>query len=146
MESITIKAFHFKAKGHYNVKATHKSTLEITTDNYLTPRGDCIIGINSEVSAKTLPLWLKQGLKSKDSIVVIVVCSGSVCDSLTARGDPRLTLTDDRSLVIRKSTFIDNRTIAVESNKSARDLDRRLIDNLRKGYILDVYVILLKSL
>ncbi|MGB9674949.1 MAG: DUF371 domain-containing protein, partial [Nanopusillaceae archaeon] len=39
--------FVINVKGHKLVKATHKSTLEITKDNFLTERGDCIIGINS---------------------------------------------------------------------------------------------------
>ncbi len=31
-----------KAKGNKLIKATHKSTLEITKDNYLTERGDIV--------------------------------------------------------------------------------------------------------
>ncbi|HIP75502.1 MAG TPA: DUF371 domain-containing protein, partial [Thermococcus paralvinellae] len=34
--------------GHENIKATHKSTLEITKEDFLTPRGDCIICIKAD--------------------------------------------------------------------------------------------------
>ena len=38
------------AYGNPNVTANHSSTLEITTDSYLTPSGDCIVGISSNRS------------------------------------------------------------------------------------------------
>lgn len=35
--------------GHVNVRARHRTTIEITRDDYLTPRGgDCIIGIKAD--------------------------------------------------------------------------------------------------
>jgi hypothetical protein len=40
--------------GHPNVLGLHKRTIEITKDDYLTERGDCIIGINSNKSCNDL--------------------------------------------------------------------------------------------
>ena len=37
----------FYAYSHANVIGSHKTTIEITKDNYLTKKGDCIVGINS---------------------------------------------------------------------------------------------------
>ena len=50
-------AFEFTiyAKGHENVKSTHKSTLEITTEEHLTCTGDCILGICADKSMKNFP-------------------------------------------------------------------------------------------
>jgi hypothetical protein len=36
------------AVGHPNVLATHEKTIEITKEDFLTPTGDCIIGINAD--------------------------------------------------------------------------------------------------
>ena len=131
---------YFTAKGHPNVRATHKSTLELTRDPHLTPRGDCILGVEAEVSAGSLPQWIKMALRREDSLLVVVLCSGGVCDSLTARGDPQLTLTSSNSMVIRRSSYIDARTIGIGASKAARDVDRRIVESLRGGGTLHVYM------
>jgi len=128
----------FKAWGHENVRATHKSTFEITRDDYLTPRGDCIIGIRSPVGAAGLPGWLKEEARSSDSLIVVVLCSGGVCDAVAGRGDERLTFSDERRMVFRRSTYIAGDTVMLEASKAARDLRRDLVEALRRGEQLTV--------
>ncbi|MEF8854148.1 MAG: DUF371 domain-containing protein [Haloarculaceae archaeon] len=36
------------ARGHENVTATHASTVEVTSDDYLTPAGDCILAVEAD--------------------------------------------------------------------------------------------------
>ena len=36
------------ARGHEHVAAEHASTFEVTTDDYLTPAGDCILAIEAD--------------------------------------------------------------------------------------------------
>ncbi|PSQ45283.1 DUF371 domain-containing protein, partial [Halobacteriales archaeon SW_12_67_38] len=36
------------AHGHEHVTAQHASTLELTSDDFLTPAGDCILGIEAD--------------------------------------------------------------------------------------------------
>ena len=36
------------ASGHENVSGEHASTLEVTSDDFLTPAGDCILGIEAD--------------------------------------------------------------------------------------------------
>ncbi|MHA1410910.1 MAG: DUF371 domain-containing protein, partial [Candidatus Odinarchaeia archaeon] len=49
MEGVFLEFYEeFKARGHENITATHPTTLEITKDMKLTPRGDCIIAVGSE--------------------------------------------------------------------------------------------------
>ena len=134
------KWLYFTAKGHPNVRATHKSTLELTRDPHLTPRGDCILGVEAEVSAGSLPQWVKEALRREDSLLVVVLCSGGICDSLTARGDPRLSLASNNSMVIRKSNYVDARTIGVGASKAARDINRRIVESLRSGETLHVHM------
>jgi len=131
--------FVFKAKGHVNVKALHRTTFEVTREDYLTPRGDCIIGISSEVAAADLPNWLKDWLKSGKP-VVIVVSAGGFIDSIVGWGDPRMTLTDPIRMVFRKSSYVGPETVVVRASKAAKDLDRRLVEALQKGEELIVAI------
>ncbi|MFP3256219.1 MAG: DUF371 domain-containing protein [Candidatus Nanopusillus acidilobi] len=120
-----------KARGNKLIKATHKSTLEITKDNFLTERGDCIIGINANYSVKDLPEDLKDHLLNEGKIKIVIKVDDLI-DDIIAYGSKNLLLTNDRSIVIRKSNYIDDRTLAINSNKSAIDIDRKLIEELRK--------------
>ena len=52
--------YSFLAYGHKNVTSLHKSTFEITTDKDLTLKGDCIIGLNSDVTLNDFPAELKK--------------------------------------------------------------------------------------
>ncbi|MEM2023054.1 MAG: DUF371 domain-containing protein [Archaeoglobaceae archaeon] len=52
------------ARGHKNLRATHRTTLEVTKESYLTPRGNCIVGVKASSSARDLPEWLKKEIKS----------------------------------------------------------------------------------
>jgi hypothetical protein len=120
-----------KARGNKLIKATHKSTLEITKDNFLTKRGDCIIGINANYSVKDLPEDLKDHLLNEGKIKIVIKVDDLI-DDIIAYGSKKLLLTNDRSIVIRKSNYIDDRTLAINSNKSAIDIDRKIIEELRK--------------
>jgi len=37
-----------RARGHENVQSTHASTFEVTSDDWLTPAGDCILAIEAD--------------------------------------------------------------------------------------------------
>jgi len=124
--------FIIKAKGHSLIKATHKSTFEITKDNYLTPRGDCIIGICASHAVYDLPKELKDHLKSGGKIKIILEVNGER-DEIIAYGHPNLELTDRKSIVVRKSDYIDARTLAIKASKAAKDINRSLIEKLREG-------------
>ncbi len=123
--------FIIKAYGHPLIKATHKSTFEITKDNYLTPRGDCIIGIKASHSVKDLPEELKEHLRKGGKIEIIIKVE-DLEDRIIAYGHPNLILTNERSIVVRKSTYIDDRTLAIRASKAARDIKREIIKELQK--------------
>jgi hypothetical protein len=48
-----------------------------------------------------------------------------------AEGSPRLVLEHPSSIVIRRSDYVDGRTLAIRANKAARDIDRRIVELLR---------------
>ena len=134
----------FTAWGHRNVRASHYNTIEVTKDDYLTPRGDCIIGIKSSVAASDLPEWFKETARSRESLIVAVFCSGDVCDSVVGRGDERLSFSDDRRIVLRRSTYTGPDTVMVRASKPASGLDRRLVERLARGSLLLVMLTALR--
>lgn len=122
-----------RARGHPLVKASHRSTFEITTEKHLTPRGDCIIAVKADKSAHALAPGFRE-LASKDaSRIVIVLESGGVVEVVHARGSSLLTFKDTKSIVARRSSYADARTVAVMSDKAAVDLSRELVRNLQSG-------------
>jgi hypothetical protein len=120
------------AKGHPNVSATHKNTIEITREDFLTPRGDCIIGIGADKACSDLSKKFLLPLRKGKKIRIALECNGKK-DVVTARGSPLLELTDNKSLVIRKSSFTCPRTLCIHADKAAADLDRKLLEELKKG-------------
>ena len=119
------------AKGHKNIKSTHKTTFEITKDLSLTERGDCILAISANKGVTDLSDEFKNALLNDDANLKIVVEAGDKEDSALAKGSRLLTLKDMDEMVIRKGNFICDRTLAINSNKAAIDFDRNLIEILK---------------
>jgi hypothetical protein len=134
-----------RARGHPNVRARHKTTLEITRDRDLTPRGDCIIGVDADKSLSDLSLeirdWLLRGNPVK---IEIVLPDYGLKDDLIAFGSRGLTFKHERDIVVRKSDFVCDRTLAIRSNKSARDIDREIVNLLRDSKTELLFVITAK--
>ncbi|WP_297501182.1 DUF371 domain-containing protein [Thermococcus sp.] len=117
-------------RGHENVRATHRSTLEFTKEDYLTSRGDCILCIEADRGLNELSEEFKRALREGRKLIVRIKVNNFV-DEVVAYGDPNLILDHEYSMVIRKSTHIDARTLAVRANKAARDIDRRIVELLK---------------
>lgn len=122
-----------RAVGHPAVAATHASTLELTTDDWLTPAGDCIIGIEADRSPAGLSDELVEACRSTDTTVTLRLEVAGLEERIVGRGDPGLTCSDDRSMVARTSEYVDDRTVMLAADKAAADLDRALIAPLQRG-------------
>ncbi|MEM0084930.1 MAG: DUF371 domain-containing protein [Candidatus Methanomethylicia archaeon] len=120
------------AYGHPNIVATHKSTFEITKESILTKKGDCIIGIRANKACKDFSEKFKEALKGK-VLVKVILKAGNFEDHLIGYGDPRLTLSDDVSIVIRKSNYVCPRTLLINASKAACDINRNLISHIRRS-------------
>lgn len=127
-----IKVFKEKitAWGHPNVLATHETTIEITKEGDLTGKGDCIIAVRADKGCINLISELKDSLKIGNRIKM-TISAGNIEDSLFFFGSPALKLQDENCIVIRKSDFIDDRTLGILSNKAAKDLKRDLVEKLK---------------
>jgi len=127
-----------KAVGHRNVTARHKTTLEITKEDHLTPRGDCIIGISADRSLPELSRRFREALKSRKARLEIILSCSNLTEKITAYGDPNLTLRHPTDMVIRKSSFVCERTLAIKANKAAIDLNREFVKKLREGKEVEI--------
>ncbi|MDI9645839.1 MAG: DUF371 domain-containing protein [Archaeoglobales archaeon] len=120
------------ARGHKNLRATHRTTLEVTKESYLTPRGNCIVGVKASSSARDLPEWLKKEIKSdKMFFVVIKLPDYGMEDSFYTHGSREMSLDHAKDIVFRKSNFICSRTVGIRSTKAAIDLNREMIELMK---------------
>ncbi|HHF09783.1 MAG TPA: DUF371 domain-containing protein, partial [Methanomicrobia archaeon] len=115
---------------HPNIKATHRTTIEVTKDNYLTGRGDCILGIDADKSLKDMKEFLDQNKKREIKVDLVVE---NLVESIKGYLDPRLTFLDEKDIVIRKSSYICDRTLMIHASKSAAEINRKIIRKLREG-------------
>jgi len=120
------------ARGHENIRATHKTTFEITRDRTISTRADCIIAVEASAAATNLREEFKKHAKKIDAIIEVIIEVNGLIEQITGKGSPQLTLSHPTDLVGRKSAFISNKTFLINSDKAAIDLDRRLVDQLKK--------------
>jgi hypothetical protein len=121
------------ARGHENVAGTHAGTWELTSDDWLTPAGDCVLGVAADrVPADFAPSFVDACRDAGATVVATLRADGHEA-VVTGRGDPDLTLVDDRSLVVRTSDYVDDRTVMVGADAAAADLDRDLVAALAAG-------------
>jgi hypothetical protein len=128
IEAITETIF---AKGHRNIQATHKSTFEITEEEDLSSEGDCVIAVSADKAPADLSAEFKRALRRKDAEFAILIEAGEIADVVNALGSPNLILSHPSEMVVRKSSYISDRTLAVRADKSALELSRKLIEKLK---------------
>jgi len=124
METVT-------AWGHENVMSLHKTTIEVTKEEELTKRGDCIIGARADMGLADLSEAFKNAARDKNAKIAVTFKAGSATETVTGSGHPDLTFTHETDMVIRKSNFTCSRTLMVNADKSAAELDRKLISALK---------------
>ncbi len=127
-----------RAKGHGNVTARHRTTLEFTKEKHLTPKGDCILAIDADRGLQEFSEKFKSAMRDNDALLEIIMSCDGVSETVRARGHPKLPLTHPTDMVIRKSDFICNRTLAIKADKASIDLSRKLIEKLKEGKDVEV--------
>jgi len=117
--------------GHPNVQSLHGKTIEITKDDHLTLRGDCIIGVRASKACADLDANLKRRLRSNDSVVKIEIMVGDESFLINGKGDERFTLQNPLDIVIRKTNFVCPRTISVRCDRASSDVPREIVKLLQ---------------
>ena len=125
--------YSFNCYGHENITARHKTTLEFTKDRDLSLKGDCIIGVKADFSLPQLKNFIKSIDNNKITIIIetmnnINKNNNKIIEKINAEINPGFN--SDKDIVIRKSDFRDERTLAVNADKAAFELSRELIKNI----------------
>ncbi len=121
------------ARGHEHVTADHASTFEVTTDDYLTPAGDCIVGIEADRAPADFDPAFAEACRDPDTRIEVELTAGGRTDTVTGWGHPDLSFESGRSAVVRTSDYVDERTVMVGADAAAGDLDRSLVTALSRG-------------
>ena len=125
------------AHGHEHVRAEHASTFEVTSDDWLTPAGDCILAIEATTTPAEFDPAFKRACRSHEATItatiVVEADERTHEETIVGSGHPDLTFAGDRSAVARTSTYVDDRTVMVEADAAAADLDRDLVAALADG-------------
>ncbi|RQG91593.1 DUF371 domain-containing protein [Natrarchaeobius halalkaliphilus] len=128
------------ARGHEHVSAAHASTFEVTTDDYLTPAGDCILAIDADRAPADFDPAFVRACRNADATIAVTLEADGHRDSVEGRGDPDLAFESDRSAVGRTSEHVDERTILLEAAFAAEGFDRDLVEALADGADLTVTI------
>ncbi len=121
----------FFAFGHVNVQATHRSTTEFTKETHLSRTGDCIVAVAAEKGLMDLSSDFKESLRKPNAKLTITIETDGVTEQIHANGATNLLLTHPSDMVVRKSSHVDSRTLAINADKSAKNLTRKLVKRLQ---------------
>jgi hypothetical protein len=114
-------------RGHPMVRALHPTTIEVTTEEDLTARGDCIIGVGADKGCEQLGGPMKAAIRKSGTRIRIKILVGGLQFVVRARGDPGLQLSDRHEMVVRRSSFLSERTLALHADFAACDIPRPMI-------------------
>lgn len=124
------------AKGHENVSATHASTFEVTTDDWLTPAGDCILAVEADRAPADFDSEFVSACRSGEAAITVTFEAGGHTETVIGRGHPDLSFESERSMVGRTSEYVDERTFVIGTEDAAEGIDRDLIEALSAGEAL----------
>ncbi|MEM2103648.1 MAG: DUF371 domain-containing protein [Candidatus Bathyarchaeia archaeon] len=119
------------AFGHGNIRAAHKTTLQITKEKEISVRGDCIIAVSADKGLLDFKPEFKELLRNGNAKLAICIEAGGETETLKASGSSKLVLTHPLDMVVRKSNYVCGRTLAINADKAASDISRSLVAKLQ---------------
>jgi len=129
---VAMARFTFYARGDPRITALHPTTLEITREDVKSDYGDCIIATSSEIGLRELPEEFKRAARSEGAKMALIIEAGGLVEKVRGTGHPSLTFTNESEMVVRKSRYVCGRTLMINSDRAAIDLDRALVEHLKK--------------
>jgi hypothetical protein len=121
----------FSARGHSNVKSTHRSTFMTTREEELSTRGDCIIVVGAEMGLRDMPDEAKRLAREEDTKIIFRLTVGDVVFEARGHGHPGLEYTDPVDMVVRRSSYTCGRTLMIGSDKTSTEIPTEIIESLR---------------
>ena len=119
--------YTFTAHGHQNILATHKTTLEITKDSELTKSGDCIVAVRADFSLQQLQRIIGS-CGDGGKISLLIECAGIKEEIIAVVNRD---FSSESEIVLRKGSFISERTIGIQADRAACDIGRKLVGKLK---------------
>ncbi|MFH0847970.1 MAG: DUF371 domain-containing protein [archaeon] len=116
-----------EARGHRKISALHRTTFEITTDDHLTPQGDCIIAVSASKGAADLSQDFRKVACNDRARITANLRVGTLCESARGFGSDAMCLDHPTDLVFRKSSYVCGRTLAIRGNLAACGISRRFV-------------------
>ena len=123
--------FEILFNGHKNIRSLHPKTIEITTEPSLTLNGDCIIGVEASCGCNDIPEQMKNLMRNSKSEILFTISVKDVSFKIKGSGHENLILTNPHDIVIRKSSFICPRTLAIRCDLASDSIPRQLIKVLQ---------------
>ncbi|MBY8999993.1 MAG: DUF371 domain-containing protein [Candidatus Heimdallarchaeota archaeon] len=123
--------FNFHCNGHKNIRSQHNSTIEFTTASDLSIGGDCILGVKSSCNLLNLPQELKEKMRINGNAITVILEVDNRQEIIVGYGNSELSFSDEEAIIIRKSSFVCQRTLMINSDKSAADISRKIVNSLR---------------
>jgi hypothetical protein len=121
----------FRAFGHENVVGKHKTTVEITSEDFLTRRGTCIIGVRSTQTLSVLDPTIKEMARLDTTKIVLVMEVNGIIERISGTGGTGLTYSNPISMVARTSSYQCDRTLMIGADKAASDLSDEFVNCLK---------------
>ena len=112
----------------------------MTTDETLTPAGDCILAVGADLAPAEFDQAFVAACRDEEARISMTIEADGESTTIVGRGDPALTFASERSAVGRTSTYVDDRTIMLEANSAACDVERSLVGTLTSGVDVDVHL------
>lgn len=122
---------NFTARGHPNVKSTHKTTFMTTMEDELSTRGECIIAVGAEMGLKNMPDEAKRLARDVDTRITFRLTVDDLVFKAQGHGHPDLEYTDPIDMVARRSSYICGRTLMIGSDKTSLDISEAVVKALK---------------
>ena len=103
----------------------------LTKEKHLSNTGDCIVAVAADKALADLTQNFKDNLRKPNAKLTIFIEAEGLTEQINTSGSPNLILTHPTDIVIRKSNYISDRTLAINADKSSNDLPRELIEKLK---------------
>ena len=124
---------NFTARGHPNVRSTHKTTFMTTMESGLSRKGDCIIVVGAEMGLRGMPDEAKRLARHEETQITFKLIVDDLVFEAQGYGHPDLEYTDPIDMVARKSSYTCGRTLMIGSDKTSLDIPASVVEALKNS-------------
>lgn len=114
----------FNAYGHAGIEGTHKGILELTQKTAVIPKGDSVVGTRADFQPDAVSALAQV---SKKLMITLKVRSYSE----TITGECNMSYSPGSDIIVRKGPQRSPSTLIINSDKSAGDLPKKMIELLK---------------